>query len=88
MHATSWPTSTLGLAALGLLTAFALLFALKVTVGFPLVSFAIFGIGILGVLVGVVAVIRRDVSWTLIVFGGLVAAFILFWTGGEILFPH
>jgi hypothetical protein len=41
----------------------------------------------LGVL-GIVATLRRDLSWALTILGGLIAIFILFFGGGELLFPH
>jgi hypothetical protein len=88
MKVKAWPSTPLGAWALGIIAAFVVLFVLKATVGFPLISFAVFGIGILGVILGVVATIRRDYSWSLIIVGGLVALFIIFWGGGELLFPH
>lgn len=88
MTVNAWPSTPLGAWALGIIAAFVGLFVLKVTLGFPLISYAIFGIGILGVVIGIIATVRRDYSWSLIIVGGLVALFIIFWVGGELLFPH
>ncbi len=84
----AWPRTPVGAWALGLIVAFAVLFVLKVTIGFPLMSFAIFGVGIVGVILGIIAVVRRERSLVLMIVGGLVGAFILFWLGGELLAPH
>ncbi|TXN29897.1 hypothetical protein [Lacisediminihabitans profunda] len=83
-----WPASALGWWGLGLILAFAALFVLKSTVGAPIPTFAIFALGIVGAVLGVVAVIRRDLSWVLIAIGSLVILFMVVWVGGELLFPH
>lgn len=84
----AWPATRLGAWALGFVVAFVALFVLKVTIGLPLVSFVIFGVGILGVVLAIVAVARRERSLVMMIVGGLVGAFILFWLGGELLLPH
>jgi hypothetical protein len=82
------PATRVGALGLGLIVAFAVLFLLKVALSIRLPSFAIFGIGIVAVAADVIATVRRDLSWTLTVFGGLIAIFILLFAGGELLFPH
>lgn len=79
------PSTTLGWWGGGLVVAFVALFLLKVSFPLPLPSPAIFVIGGVGV---IIAIIRGERSIVLMAVGGLVAAFILFWVGGELLFPH
>lgn len=57
-------------------------------VAMPFPSFVIFGIGITGMVLNVVAFVKKDRSVTGILVGALVGAFIIFWLGGELLFPH
>jgi hypothetical protein len=85
------PRLQLGWWGLGLTLAFAALFALKVAnlqIWIPLPSFAIFGIGLVGFLLNLLAFIRGDRSWVLLIFGGLIGAFMLLWIFGELAFPH
>ncbi len=88
---TALPRKQVGWWGLGLTLAFALLFALKVAnlqVPVPLPSFAIFGIGLLGLVLNLWAFILSDRSWVLLIFGGLIGSFMLLWIFGELAFPH
>lgn len=68
---------------------FALLFIAAATdVAMPFPSFVIFGIGIAGLILNVIAFVRKDRSITGILVGAMVGAFLVFWVGGELLFPH
>jgi len=83
-----FPATRLGASGLGLIVAFAVLFQLKVASSIRMPSFAIFGIGIVGVVLGILATVRRDFSWALTVLGGLIAIFIVLFAGGELSLPH
>jgi|BarGraNGADG00312_2_1021985.scaffolds.fasta_scaffold03792_2 hypothetical protein len=75
--------------ALGATGAFAILIVAKMSPrGIPVPSFALFGIGIFGVVLSIVSVVRRDRPTLLIIVAGVVALFILLFGGGELLFPH
>jgi hypothetical protein len=82
------PKTTSGKWGLGLSLAFALLFVLKVLIPIPVPSPAIFGVGIAGFIVSVIALFRGERSLVFYVLGGLISSFVLFWVGGELLFPH
>lgn len=83
-----FPKTRVGTWGFSLSIVFALLFVLKVSLPIPVPSFAIFGIGILGVILNVIALFRGERSIVFYVFGGLISFFVLFWVGGELLFPH
>jgi len=85
------PSHQSGWWGLGLTLAFVTLFALKVAnlqVALPMPSFAIFGVGLVGFGFNLWAFIRGDRSWVLLIFGGLIGAFMLLWIFGELAFPH
>ena len=87
----AFPSHQLGWWGLGLTVAFVALFALKVAnlqVALPMPSFAIFGVGLVGLGFNLWAFIRGDRSWVLLIFGGLIGAFMLLWIFGELAFPH
>jgi hypothetical protein len=87
----AFPSHQLGWWGLGLTLAFVALFALKVAnlpVPMPVPSFVIFGVGLVGLALNLLAFLRGDRSWVLLVFGGLIGAFILVWIFGELAFPH
>ncbi len=68
--------------------AFAALFVLKVTVSFPLPSPVIFAVGIAGVVMNIIAIVKRERAIVFFVMAGVIGAFVIFWVGGELLFPH
>ena len=39
-------------------------------------------------ILNVIAFIKKDFSWLGVIIGVLVGAFVIFWVGGELLFPH
>ena len=88
MSAHVFPAGPRGRWGLGLMVAFAALFALKASGAVPLPTFVIFGIGIIGAILGVVAVTRGERSPVLVMVGGLITTLLLFWLAGELLFPH
>ena len=83
-----FPAKRLGWWGLGVTLAFILLFVLKVGVAFPLPSPLIFGVGVIGVVLSIWAVVRGDRSLVLIILAAVVAVFVLFFVGGELLFPR
>ncbi|MFM6980215.1 MAG: hypothetical protein ACKOWE_02285 [Micrococcales bacterium] len=82
------PKTTLGKIGLASTLAFVILMALKLAALMPVPSFLIFGLGIAATVVNVIAVIKKDRSLLLIVVGAMVALFVIFFVGAEILFPH
>lgn len=82
------PKTQSGKWGLGLCLAFALLFLFKALISFPLPSPVIFAVGIAGFIVNIVALFRGERSMVFYVLGGLISSFVLFWVGGELLFPH
>ena len=82
------PKTASGRWGFGLSLAFVVLFVLKVVVPIPLPSMAIFAVGIAGVVLNVIALFRGERSILFYVLGGLISSFVLFWVGGELLFPH
>lgn len=82
------PQTQMGKWGFWITLAFVGLFILKTTVSLPMPSFLIFGIGIWGTALNVWAVIRKERSILFFVLAVIVTAFILFWIGGELLFPH
>lgn len=88
---TAFPVGQLGWWGLGLTFTFTLVFAIKASnlpIPMPVPSFAIFGIGLVGLGLNLGAFFRGDRSWVLLIFGGLIGAFILVWIFGEFAFPH
>jgi hypothetical protein len=83
-----FPAMRLGWWGLGLTVGFVVLFVLEVGLAFPLPSPLVFGVGVIGVALSAWAVVRGERSLVLIIVGAVVAAFVLFFVGGELLFPH
>lgn len=88
MSAPVFPAEPLGRWGLGLMVAFAALLALKAGGSMPLPTFVIFEVGIIGAILGVVSVTRGERSPVLVMLGGLIVTFLLFWLAGALLFPH
>lgn len=83
------PKSKIGTWGFYLTVAFAVLFLLAASANiifFP--SFVIFAFGVAGVILNVIAFIKKDFSWLGVIIGVLVGVFVIFWIGGELLFPH
>lgn len=51
-------------------------------------SLIIFGVGIAGLVLNIIAVFKRERALFFFIIGGLIGAFVIFWVGGELLFPH
>lgn len=82
------PATKAGHWATGLEIAFLLLMAGKFSrIGLPLPSFGIFGLGIAGFVVAIIALARKDRAITvwLALIVGLLSTL---WTFGELLWPH
>lgn len=82
------PSTVVGKWGFWLSLAFALLFALKVIFPIPIPSMIIFGVGIAGLILNIIAVIKKERALFFFIVGGLIGAFVIFWVGGELLFPH
>ena len=82
------PKTTVGKWGLSLSLVFAILLLVKIAVALPLPSMVIFGIGIAGVVLNIIALFRNERSIVFYVIGGAISSFVLFWVGGELLFPH
>ena len=67
---------------------FIVVFLLKIIIAIPVVSFVIAGTGLLGMIFGLVAVIRyKDTAfWVLLSFAS--GGFILLWIATELIAPH
>ena len=82
------PATKTGHWATGLEIAFLLLMAGKFSrIGLPLPSFGIFGLGIAGFVVAIIALVRKDRAitvWLALIVGLLPTL----WTFGELLWPH
>lgn len=86
---TGLPKTKLGAWGLYLLLAFAALFLLAAVsriVFMPAVL--IFAIGLVGMVLNSVAIIKKDFSWMGALVGGLIGAFVIFWIASELLLPH
>jgi hypothetical protein len=82
------PQSGLGLLGLATTVLFVALFVAKITLHFALPSFAIFGIGFVGLGLNIGAVVRGERSFIVLAIGAFVGLFLLVFVGGEVLFPH
>lgn len=82
------PATKAGHWATGLEIAFLLLMAGKFSrIGLPLPSFGIFGLGIAGFVVAIIALVRKDRAitvWLALIVGLLPTL----WTFGELFWPH
>jgi hypothetical protein len=82
------PTTRTGAWGLWLSVAFAIIFTAKITGSLALPSLLIFFVGIAGLVTNVIAVVRHERAILFFLVGILVGLFIVFWIGGEVLFPH
>ena len=88
---TVFPRRQIGWLGLGLTATFALTFILKVAnlpVPLPIPTFAIFGVGLLGLVLNLWAFILGDRSWVLLALGLAIDAFMVTWLVAEVIFPH
>jgi hypothetical protein len=86
---TALPKTRLGAWGLYLLLAFATLFLLAAVgriIFMPAVL--IFAIGLVGIVLNSIAIIKKDFSWMGTLVGGLIGAFVIFWVASELLLPH
>jgi hypothetical protein len=56
--------------------------------GLPLMSLAIFGVGIAGLVLGMVAVVIKKDHALFTYLPLLTGAYCIFWIAGELLYPH
>ena len=83
------PKSKLGSWGLYLSVAFAFLFLLAAVANVVfLPAFLIFAIGIVGMVFNVIAYFKKDFSVLGLTVGIIIGAFVIFWVGGELLYPH
>lgn len=82
------PQTRLGFWGLATTVLFVAIFVFKITFHFVLPSFAIFGIGFVGLGFNLWAVIRGERSFFVLTLGTLVGLFLVVFVGGEVLFPH
>jgi multidrug transporter EmrE-like cation transporter len=83
------PKTRLGAWGFYLLLAFTVLFLLAAVANIVLMpAFAIFAIGIVGMVLNLIALFKRDFSWLGLIIGGLISAFVIFWVASELLLPH
>jgi membrane associated rhomboid family serine protease len=84
------PKTTLGKWAVGLSIAFIILIGMKIAdyIHFPLPTFAIAALGIIGLIIGLLAVFRNKDRAILNFLPILVGVVILLWTAAETIFPH
>jgi len=68
--------------------AFIFLFTSKVLFALPLMSFAIFGVGLAGLALGIVAVVTKKDHALFTYLPLLTGAFCIFWIAGELMYPH
>lgn len=88
MKITLLPKTRLGKWSVGLSTSFIILIWLKIQYGLPLMTFAIAFLGLLGFLIGIVAIIKNKDSSILNFLPILVGLIIILWIAGEIIYPH
>ena len=82
------PQTRLGFWGLATTVLFVAMFVAKITLHFALPSFAIFGIGFVGLGLNLGAVIRGERSFFVLALGAFVGLFLVIFVGGELLFPH
>ena len=86
-----FPKRRVGWWGLGLTATFAVIFVLKVanlSIPLPIPTFAIFGVGLLGLVLNLWAFILGDRSWVLLALGLAIDAFMVTWLVAEVIFPH
>lgn len=88
MKTTFAPKTSTGKWALGLSLAFIVLITLKIMGSMPLPTFGIAAIGLIGFIVGVLAIIKNKERSILTFIPILVGLVILLWTAAELLYPH
>jgi hypothetical protein len=82
------PQSGLGVWGLATTVLFVALFLAKITLHFALPSFAIFGVGFVGLGLNIGAVVKGERSFIVLALGAFVGLFLVVFVGGEVLFPH
>jgi len=85
-----FPKTTLGKWAVGLSVAFIFLIGMKIAnyFHFPLPTLAIAVLGIMGLIIGLLAVFRNKDRAILNYLPLIVGVIILLWAAAEIIFPH
>ena len=83
------PKSRVGKWGFYLSIAFAVLFVLAASFNIMFMpAFGIFAIGIAGLVLTIIALFKRDRAWLQLLMALPIGAFVIFWVGGELLFPH
>lgn len=82
------PKSILGILGFGIAALFDLLLALKFVVPLPIATPTIYGGILLSLTLSAVAWLRKDRSWSLVIFALPTGLFVLVWTIAEVIWPH
>ncbi len=82
------PKTATGKWAAHLSLIFIVLITLKIKIRFPLPSFSIAGLGIVGFIIGIISIVKSKDRSLLTLLSILVGLLIIFWIAAEITFPH
>lgn len=82
------PKTHAGRWALGLSVAFIVLITVKIIAFLPLPTFAVAALGLVGFIVGIVAIFKNRDRAILTFISILVGLIIVSWTVAELIFPH
>lgn len=82
------PKSILGIISLGLGVVFTVMLVLKLNGVAAMSAPTIFGALITGFLLGLVAWLRKDRAWSLLIFVVPAGLFAILWSVAELVFPH
>ncbi|MEY2693981.1 MAG: hypothetical protein RL142_329 [Actinomycetota bacterium] len=82
------PKSILGILGFGIAALFDLLLVLKFLMPLPVSTPTIFGGVLLALTLSVVAWLRKDRAWSLVIFALPTGLFVLVWTIAEVIWPH
>lgn len=82
------PKSIQGILGFGISILFDLLLVAKFSLPIPVSPQTIFGGILLGLVLSLIAWLRKDRSWSLVIFALPTGAFVLVWTIAEVIWPH
>jgi hypothetical protein len=82
------PKSILGILGFGIAALFDVLLVLKFVAPVPVATPTIFGGIFLALVLSLLAWLRKDRSWSLIIFALPTGLFVLVWTLAEVIWPH
>lgn len=82
------PKSILGILGFGIAALFDVLLILKFVMPLPVATPTIFGGVLLALSLSAVAWLRKDRTWSLVIFALPTGLFVLVWTIAEVIWPH